>query len=257
MRKNLSFLSSNGVLAAHLYYEGQSSQDLYIIMHGFMSSMNFKFLQQIRKLLESKCHAVLLFDFDGHGQSEGRFQDMTVQTELEDARAVYAVAATWPWVRRIHLIGHSQGGVVAGLLAGELGAEKVASLIQLAPAAVLHDDALEGHIMNAKFDPDTIPEYVRVFFVKKVGRSYFEMAQKLDIYGRSCSYDGPVCLIHGTEDNIVPYSYSEHYQSQYPNAELHLVKGENHIFSKQPQEALEYILNFIELQNYKSCARHV
>lgn len=74
---------------------------------------------------------------------------------------------------------------------------------------------------------------------------------------RSCSYNGPVCLIHGTEDKIVPYSYSEHYQSQYPNAELHLEKGENHMFSKQPQEALEYILNFIELQNYKSCARHV
>lgn len=245
MKKNLSFLSPNGVLAANLFYDGRASQDLYIIMHGFMSSMNFKFQKQIRELLESYGHAVLLFDFDGHGKSEGRFQDMTVQTELEDARAVYAVAATWPWVKRIHLIGHSQGGVVAGLLAGELGIEKVASLIQLAPAAVLHDDAIEGHIMNAKFDPANLPEYVRVFFVKKVGRAYFEVAQKLDIYGRSCSYAGPVCLIHGTEDDIVPYRYSERYQQLFPNAVLHLMQGENHMFSKQPQEALNYIKKFI------------
>lgn len=245
MKKNLSILSPNGVLAANLFYDGRAPQDIYIIMHGFMSSMNFKFQKQIRELLEAYGHAVLLFDFDGHGKSEGRFQDMTVQTELEDARAVYAVAATWPWVKRIHLIGHSQGGVVAGLLAGELGIEKVASLIQLAPAAVLHDDAIEGHIMNAKFNPANLPEYVRVFFVKKVGRSYFEVAQKLDIYARSCSYAGPVCLIHGTEDDIVPYRYSERYQQLFPNAVLHLMQGENHMFSKQPQEALNYIKKFI------------
>lgn len=245
MKKVFSVLSPNGVLAANLYYEAHVPQDLYIILHGFMSSMNFRFQQQIRLLLESQGHAVLLFDFDGHGKSEGRFQDMTVLTELEDARAVYAVAATWPWVKRIHLIGHSQGGVVAGMLAGELGAEKVASLIQLAPAAVLHDDAIEGHIMNAKFDPANIPDYVRVFFVKKVGRSYFEVAQKLDIYAVSCTYGGPVCLIHGTQDDIVPYRYSEMYQQRYPNAELHLEEGENHMFSKQPQEALGYIRDFI------------
>lgn len=245
MKKKLSFLSPTGVLAANLYYNGHANQDLYIIMHGFMSSMNFKFQKQIREFLESKGHAVLLFDFDGHGQSDGRFQDMSVLTEMEDARAVYAVVTTWPWVKRIHLVGHSQGGVVAGMLAGELGSSAIASLILLAPAAVLHDDAIEGHIMNAKYDPTNIPEYVRVFYVKKVGRQFFEVAQQLDIYGSSCTYNGPVCLIHGTEDDIVPYHYSEMYQQRYPHAWLHLIDGENHMFSRLPQKSLGYIEKFV------------
>lgn len=246
MKINVSFLSPNGVLDAELHYDGVASQDLFIVMHGFMSSKSFRFLKKIRELLVAHNHAVLLFDFDGHGRSEGRFQDMTVLTELEDARAVYAVASTWSWVKRIHLIGHSQGGVVAGLLAGELGTS-IASLIQLAPAAVLHDDAIEGHIMNATFDPANIPDYVRVFFVKKVGKAYFEVAQKMDIYGRSCRYTGPVCLIHGTADTIVPYRYSETYQQQYANAELHLLEGENHMFSKHPQAALSCIEAFLNM----------
>lgn len=244
MKKNLALLSPNGVLSASLHFAGGKPQELYIIMHGFMGSKQNRILQKIKDILVCKGHAVLLFDFNGHGKSDGRFQDMTVLNELEDARAVYAVVKTWDWVTKVHLIGHSQGGVVAGLLAGELGKEKIASLIQLAPAAVLHDDAIEGHIMNAKFDPTNIPDYVRVFFIKKVGRRYFEVAQKLDIYGKSCVYSGPVCLIHGTEDDIVPYRYSEEYQKRYPNAILHLIDNENHLFSKKAQTTLEFVTAF-------------
>ena len=57
--------------------------------------------------------------------------------KIEDAKAVYAYARKLPGVTSIALAGHSQGGVVASMTAGELGTQKVKALVLMAPAAVL------------------------------------------------------------------------------------------------------------------------
>lgn len=43
---------------------------------------------------------------------------MTVLNEIEDANAILNYVKTDPHVRNIYLGGHSQGGVVASMLAG-------------------------------------------------------------------------------------------------------------------------------------------
>ena len=58
------------------------------------------------------------FDFNGHGDSDGEFENMTVLNEIEDANAILNYVKTDPHVRNIYLVGHSQGGVVASMLAG-------------------------------------------------------------------------------------------------------------------------------------------
>lgn len=235
----------HGMLAATLFRPSEAPSHLAILMHGFMANQRYSLFKKLTANLCEKGIAVLTFDFNGHGRSEGRFCDMTVENELQDARNIYKMVRAWDWVRNIVLVGHSQGGVVTGMLAGELGGKAIPAIVQLAAAAVLHQDALEGHIMNAKFDPNHIPEYVRVFLIRKVGRPYFEVAQKLDIYGRSCSYDGQVCLIHGTEDTVVPYSYSERYHREYPHSSLHLLEKENHFLGKKTAEVLDLTMRHI------------
>ena len=71
----------------------------------------------------------------------------------------------------IALLGHSQGGVVAGMLAGELGNERISRLVLMSPAAVLKDNALDGMMFGVRFDPDNITEYITVFG-HRVGRAY-------------------------------------------------------------------------------------
>lgn len=51
---------------------------------------------------------------------------MTVANEIEDAKKVYEYARSLDFVSDIALLGHSQGGVVASMVAGELGAENIA-----------------------------------------------------------------------------------------------------------------------------------
>ena len=195
------------------------------------------------KLME-KGVASIRFDFNGHGESDGEFGNMTVANEIEDAAKVYEYVRSQDFVGSVALLGHSQGGVVASMLAGELGAGKVASLVLMAPAAVLRDDALNGVMFGVRYDPHDIPEYVPVSG-RRVGREYVKVAQTLPIYETAALYGGPVCIIHGMSDDIVPYSYSVRYKESYKDAVLHLVEGEDHGFSVRRDEVTDMAVQFL------------
>lgn len=92
-----------------------------IIMHGFMGNKNERMLALLADSLAARGIASVRFDFNGHGQSEGKFEEMTVPNEIEDAKKIYAYVASQPWAdtTRIALAGHSQGGVVSAMTAGE------------------------------------------------------------------------------------------------------------------------------------------
>ena len=96
---------------------------IVILMHGIFSSKDFNPMPALAKGLAAEGIASIRFDFDGHGKSEGRMQDMTVEKEIADARAIWDYVTTLPYVDRIGLLGHSQGGVIASMTAGRLAAE--------------------------------------------------------------------------------------------------------------------------------------
>ncbi|MBQ9892062.1 MAG: alpha/beta fold hydrolase [Bacteroidales bacterium] len=247
MIQKLSIQGAKGKISMLLQtpqgHEGENIP-LAILMHGFMANKKLEPLKTIASELEKRGIASLRFDFDGHGESEGKFSEMTVLTELDDAQRVYAHAVSMGW-KTIGFAGHSQGGVVAGMLAGRLGSDKVRCVVQLAPAAVLRDDALNGVLMGRHYDPKDPPETLWVFF-HRVGKGYFTVAQTLPIYETSAMYTGPVCLIHGTRDSIVPYGYSEKYHEVYQNSELHILEKENHFLSKRRKEVVETTVAFLE-----------
>ncbi len=134
---------------------------MVIIMHGFGADKEGSMLRFLADSLESKGIASIRFDFNSHGRSEGDFRNMTVLNEIEDAEQVYRYVRRLGYVGRIGLIGHSQGGVVASMLAGRLG-HRISSVVLLAPAAVLRDDAIRGNTMGAVYDPLNPPEYMSV-----------------------------------------------------------------------------------------------
>ena len=68
--------------------DGKSNYHLVIIFHGFTSNKNALLHTEIAENLEKEGIASLRFDFNGHGDSEGNFQDMTVLNEIEDAKKI-------------------------------------------------------------------------------------------------------------------------------------------------------------------------
>ncbi|WP_231390695.1 alpha/beta hydrolase family protein [Segatella baroniae] len=248
--ENFTLQGSKGKLAATLQAPKLKSGEkvrLVVICHGFGSNKERPLLKAIADSLQSKGIASIRFDFNGCGKSEGKFQDMTVLNEIEDAKDVVAYALTLPWVSDISMVGHSQGGVVTSMVAGQLKGS-IRSIALCAPAAVLRDDALRGSTQGSIYDPHHIPEYVDSPRGLRIGRDYFMTAQTLPIYETARQYTGPVLLVHGTWDVIVPYTYSEHYHEVYQNSELRLLAGVDHSFTGESacRKAAGMVAKFIQ-----------
>ena len=145
--------------------------------------------------------ASIRFDFNGHGQSEGEFKDMTVPNEIEDAKKVVEYVSSLPYVNGLAIAGHSQGGVVAAMTAGELsealGQPAFKAVALMAPAAVLREDAIKGSTMGKMYDPFDPGEYIELFGGLKLGGNYIRTAFTLPIYETAAKYQGPAIIVHG------------------------------------------------------------
>ncbi len=217
---------------------------MVILMHGFGGQKDGKMFESIAQELERQGIASIRFDFNGHGESEGDFQHMTVPNEIEDALCVYQYVTSLDYVKSVALLGHSQGGVVASMTAGKLG-RKIKAVVLMAPAAVLRDDAIRGNTFGKAYDAQNPPEYVELFRNVKLGRDYILSAQTLPIYETACLYKGEVCVIHGLADRIVPYTYGQRYAQGYKHCTLHLLPDENHGFSHNLPEAVRIAVDFL------------
>ncbi|MBQ7216825.1 MAG: alpha/beta fold hydrolase [Synergistaceae bacterium] len=219
---------------------------LVMILHGFTGTKGEKLLTTFADALEAAGIASIRFDFNGHGESEGAFVNMTVLNEIEDARHVYEYVRDLRYVSEVSIAGHSQGGVVASMLAGELGTESFRKVILFAAAAVLRDDAIRGNVMGAAYDAGNPPESVKIFGRYDLGRDYMLTAQTLPIYETAERFTGPVCLIHGKADRIVPYTYSERYHKNYAVSELHLIDRADHGLTGFENTAAKIAVDFLK-----------
>lgn len=220
---------------------------MVILMHGIFSSKNIVPVPALAKALAKEGIASICFDFGGHWKSEGKMQHMTVGKEIEDALAIWEYAKSLPYVTQIGLLGHSQGGVVASMTAGILASrgESPAALVLVAPGSVVQDACKGGRFFGAEFNPADPPEYVKCIGIMKLGREYILTTQELDIYGTAKAYTGPVRLIHGSKDTIVPMSCSEKFVETYSQkAELIVVEGENHMITRKLKTVVSHAVSF-------------
>lgn len=227
----------HGALAAVLETPDKGdSYPLVILMHGFSASKDYKLFPLIADDLAKKGIASIRFDFNGHGESEGRFQDMTIPNEIEDAKKVYAYVKSLPGVTNILLVGHSQGGVVASMLAGELteqyGNDAIKGMVLLAPAGNIVDKTIGGAFFGVQFDTDNMPDYIELPSGLRVGRDYFKTAYTLPLYDTAKLYTGHVTVIQGRNDTVVPYRYAQRFVNIYKQGELELFDGYDHEFSQ-------------------------
>ena len=216
---------------------------LVILAHGFTSSQNEPLIRATAEALQQAHIASIRFDFEAHGASGGQQVDMTVPNEIQDAQVVYDYARSLPFVSKIGMVGHSQGGVVAAMLAGQLG-EKISALVLFAPATIIPDNARAGDILGARFDPNNPPDSITVNGFQ-VGRDYIVTAQSLPVREVPAQYTGPVSLIQGAADEIVPVGRSEQYVTIFARGQLHVLPGQDHAFATDPGQPATLAADFL------------
>lgn len=150
------------------------------------------------------------------------------------------------YVTDIYLLGHSMGGVIAGMLAG-LYPDVVKKLILLAPAATLKEDALNGTCMGTEYDTWNVPDIVLVDGQHYVGGHFFRIARNLPIFEVTSQFVGETLLIHGISDSLVDHHTSMAYHERMENSRICLYEDLDHgIEGTDRDKVLEEIGKFLE-----------
>ena len=246
--ERLTIDGSKGKLAAIIQKpvlsQGQRCP-MVMLCHGFSGRKDGPMFELIADSLMMHGIASIRFDFNGHGDSEGEFVDMTVPNEIEDAMKVFEYVRDLRYVSDVAIVGHSQGGVVASMLAGKLERGDIKAVALMAPAAVLREDAIRGNTMGATYDPLDPPEFVSLFGGLKLGREYIKTAFSLPIYETAAKYQGPALIVHGTADRVVPYTYGERYHQIWPGSKLVILDAYDHGFGQNIYRATDIVSKYL------------
>jgi pimeloyl-ACP methyl ester carboxylesterase len=195
---------------------GHAAPPLLIIFHGFTGTkVESHFIYpKLCRSLEGQGIASLRFDFSGSGESDGDFRDMTLSGELEEARRIWDFALGLPRIdpESVFILGHSMGGLVAGMLAAEKGPR---GLVLIAPAGNMPDIA-RGYLREKTVAVDARGDHDIGGLV--LGRGFLPDLLALDPLGVSREYGGPVCVLQGTADPVVPESVGRQWFSSFPGA---------------------------------------
>ena len=221
---------------------------MVVFCHGFGGRKEGALFELITDSLQKHGVASIRFDFNAHGESEGKFEDMTVPNEIADAKKVVEYVRDLRYVSKVALVGHSQGGVVAAMTAGELteAGESVAAVALMAPAAVLRDDAIRGSTFGKQYNPLDPPEYVELWGPgQRLGRKYIQTAFSLPIYETAAKYQGPAFIIHGNADRVVPYTYGLRFHQQWKGSEFVMQEYFDHGFSQNVYRTTDYVTDFL------------
>ena len=81
---------------------------MVIICHGFTGNKDELLLRTLADSLERLGVGSIRFDFNGHGRSDGLFEQMTVPNEIVDTKHVLEYVEHLDYVNRIALAGHSE-----------------------------------------------------------------------------------------------------------------------------------------------------
>lgn len=220
---------------------------LMLVLHGFTSAKDRPHTIAACEAMREAGFATLRFDLYGHGESGGEFREHTLDKWVSNTLAMIDYAEGLDFVTELWLSGHSQGGLTAALAAGK-EPERVMGLILRAPAFMIPRCAREGNMLGVRFDPDHIPEAFPTIKGLTLEAGYVRSAQAIHVEDAIDAFSGPVLLLHGEADDVVPLRDVAAAAERYRNCRLELIPGETHHFDRAPERMKTLIRSWLEQQ---------
>jgi pimeloyl-ACP methyl ester carboxylesterase len=216
-----------------------------IWLGGFMSDMHSTKASFLDQYAAREGRAYLRFDYSGHGESDGTFEDGTIGAWLEEALAIIRAESAAPQI----LVGSSMGGWLALLCVRALAeageARRLAGLVLIAPAVDMTET-----LIFAKLSPAAramLQTEGRCLIPSAYSDQPYPITRGLIEEGRhhlmldaTIRTHCPVHILQGMKDEDVPWQHSmalvEHLAGD--PVVLSLVKGADHRLSRASDLAL-------------------
>lgn len=220
---------------------------LVLLIHGFTGHKDETHILAAAKVFHQLGMAVLRADMYGHGKSGGTFENHTLYKWLTNILTLIEYARGLDFMTDLYLCGHSQGGLAVTLAAG-MAPDLIKGLIPLAPALMIPEEARRGTLLGQNFDPEHIPDVLSAWDGRKLKGNYFRVAQTIDPEQAMRRYTGPVLLIHGDEDAAVPLQCSIDATKIFANAELKIIPGDDHCYTRHLDQVMRELQGWMEKQ---------
>ena len=222
-------------------------------LSGFNSDMRGTKAQALDAWAAERGRACVRFDYSGHGESDGAFEEGTISRWLEESVAVFERFCRGAQI----VVGSSMGGWLALLLARELArrgieSASLAGLVLIAPAP----DFTEA-LMWKRLPAETREEITtkgRWLRPSQYGdpypitRALIEDGRKHLLLGAAIEVGCPVRILQGAQDPDVPWQHAFALTSQLPSDDvvLTLIQDGDHRLSR-PQDIARLIAAVAEL----------
>lgn len=248
----MSFLKRpDGARLAYVFSPGNPPTVVFFC--GYASDMSGTKARFLEAGARARGQAFLRFDYQGHGRSSGSFGDGSIGLWTGDARAVIEHVTTGPLV----LAGSSMGAWIMLLVALGLRS-RVKGMLGIASAPDFSED-----LLLPALDAEQLAALERQGQVRLpsrydeagqlITRRFIEDGRRHLVLRSSLALDCPVRLIHGIEDEDVPWETALRLAAALESADvsLTLVKAGGHRLSEPAElerihQELEWLLGRLE-----------
>ena len=173
---------------------------------------------------------VFRFDYMGHGDSEGSFEDSNIQTRLSDIKCAIDIIKEKSQIHKVGLLGLRLGATLAALCAED----KVCPNFMVLWEPIINVDKYLKQCLRSNLTTQMVTykeiKYTREQMIEDLlsghsvnidgymmSSTFYQQASSVDIGKLSLKYSKPVCLVHISKSDIgkAPKSITELYQKYY------------------------------------------
>ena len=225
----------------------EKEKPIVVLCHGFFRSKEGRTYTGFEKILNESGISTFRFDFFGHGESEGKFEEVTTSEAVDDVlNAIKFIEESG--YRKIGLMGSSFGG-----MASIIAASKVRGLYVLALKSPVSDYSSLFQAYQNEQEVKEIKEKGFTYITdiegnkRRLNISFFIDDQNAKGYEAAKKIKIPTLIVHGDKDDSVPLEQSKKTASMMENCQLEIIKGADHGYSNEQhfKEMLDLISKFI------------
>ncbi len=221
---------------------------------GFKSDMKGTKAAALDAYAAASGRAFIRFDYSGHGESGGNFEDGTISKWLEESIAVFAGRARGPQI----VVGSSMGGWMALLLARALAANprlapeaRLAGLVLIAPAPDFTEELMwKNFSPEIRREIETAGQWQRPSAYGDepyaITKALIEDGRNHLVLGKPIELKCPVRILQGMLDPDVPWQHAMQLVSclAQDDVALTLIKDGDHRLSRS--EDIERLLKTVD-----------